>query len=100
MSAAKHTPGPWEMRPVPGLGCICIAQAGRMHGHAHVTEPAGEPNRLGPEEYANASLIVAAPSLLEALVDAVRYAQGGDIMHPNALDRARSAIAKAEGRQS
>lgn len=33
--------------------------------------------------------------LLDALEDAVRYAQGGDVLSPKALERARNAIAKA-----
>jgi len=42
-------------------------------------------------------MFAAAPELLDALEDAVRYAQVGDVMSAKAIERARAAIAKAKG---
>lgn len=89
MSDTKHTPGPW-------------------HEGSHRQVVAGEGIKTGTicevwswmgieEADANQKLIAAAPDLLDALVDAVRYAQGGDVLHPAALSRARAAITKATG---
>ena len=49
------------------------------------------------EEQISRPLIAAAPDLLSALHDMVRYAKGGDIASPNAVERAIAAIAKATG---
>jgi hypothetical protein len=85
MTDTKHTPGPWHEgshRSVESpSGTIC-----EVYSHMGIAEAD-----------ANQKLIAAAPDLLDALVDAVRYAQGGDLLHPAALSRARAAIAKATG---
>lgn len=87
---SKHTPGPWELDgvevyPVDGLralDAICEMSPGQ-----------------GDERfYANARLIVAAPILLEALIDCVRVMQrdlnGLAVIQPE-LRQAIAALAKA-----
>lgn len=70
---AEHTPGPWEVRPIPGMNQIAIAQPGMMYPFASVGpwQDSREPNRkLTGTDYANALLMMkAAPDLLKALRD-------------------------------
>jgi hypothetical protein len=85
----KHTPGPWQ---VCNTYAICgpeplssvIAVADRRNGVLTSTAKR------------NARLIAAAPEMLEALGDIADAAYGTDT--PKLRDRARAAIAKAEGR--
>jgi hypothetical protein len=107
----KYTPGPWHVGPW-----------GRIVGN---TPPsgyfqAGKPliatvDGDTPEEDANRRLIAAAPELLEALAALARWADDLESMLPasgigvdmggscrmvrKAVERARAAIAKAEGRE-
>jgi hypothetical protein len=46
----------------------------------------------------NAQLIAAAPDLLEELKNLLKVIDGEGGTHPNAQERARAVIAKAEGR--
>lgn len=85
MTDTKHTPGPWHEgshRSVESpSGTIC-----EVYSHMGIAEAD-----------ANQKLIAAAPELMDALVDAVRYAQGGDVLNHAAISRARAAITKATG---
>lgn len=86
----KHTPGDWIAIRAGGIGYF--EWFARIDGKARaiasdITDPV-----TGLPSEANARLIAAAPDLLEALKDALEYI-------PTTLQgRARSAIAKAEGR--
>lgn len=82
--AAKHTPGPWEVGHY-GNSFIVTAKD-RMYDVAVVRTIGNEDNA------ANASLIAAAPALLEALQRAV------EILSAHAYDTEpyRSVIAKAQ----
>ena len=104
---SKSTPGPWKI-----VRCsegdrkdVDTIQAGTIR----VVEPGGIWGRSIPECDANAALIAAAPDLLAALKEAetvIRWAAqesagrvkaevvGGWIHH---ADKARAAVAKAEG---
>lgn len=95
MSEAKHTPGPWAVTdcaiggPSVTAGKSVIADI-RTFGGVHVN---GEQNT---KTLANASLIAAAPDLLdalEALADYVDERSGDNECRP--LENARAAIAKA-----
>ena len=101
MSAAKHTPGPWEHIPQNG--------AGPMIAHSFETGNQMRPTGLRliahmlerksslEEDQANACLIAAAPDLLGALKRTLKFIRLGN--HPNVgdmLDQAEAAIAKAE----
>lgn len=91
---AKHTPGPWELRPddMGGLSSL-VFPAGQPHPVAGVTGYySGNWERL-----ANALLIAAAPELLEAL-QFVMTASGGQL--GTAFEQAQAAIAKATGEQT
>jgi hypothetical protein len=118
MSAAKHTPGPWDTDTTQcgsPLACTSIAVRG-PDGFplADVTlfwprgcfEPYPEKNELDEgEAQANARLIAAAPELLEALKLAVQAMRApmdewkGEVER-RALDTANAAIAKATGSAS
>lgn len=85
-----HTPGPW----------IVTASRDQVRTPIYPVAEALCPNRFSRE--ADARLIAAAPSLLEALRQCVEAIESiaGDLdpfeMPTPALDRARFAIAKAE----
>lgn len=85
----KHTPGPWTV----GTDC-------KVWG-------SGKPNcyksdacfvaACGNDQ--DAALIAAAPELLDALTDLVGgCGKEGDLFSGTAMEKARAAIAKAEGR--
>lgn len=91
MSDAKHTRGPWGVKPV-GYGVSIepdLAWVG--YGSAHDKDI----------HDANARLIAAAPELLEALelADECGQATGADSSYPEAWESIRAAIAKAKGEQ-
>lgn len=105
---SKHTPGPWVNAP-----CAESVGRGEPHGPGHRcwTQPrdaAGRPVNLGLQ--ANATLIAAAPDLLEALEEAASFLEmvGDDYeelceyamaasVRVNAA-KSRAAIAKARGK--
>ena len=96
MSTATHTPGPWKFD-----GGEVWAPQGRGPDHAaNVCKMTGD----SQSRAANASLIAAAPELLEALrrmVDMFERHLDGRVGPDDAAgrwDSARDAIAKAEGR--
>jgi hypothetical protein len=97
VSNAKHTPGPWF------LDGIAILTASKPHAEICLMgEPAtwaGAIPTMCPNSDANASLIVAAPDLLEACI---RLLASQTLSNPdpdNDADviYARAAIAKATG---
>ena len=98
MEEMKHTPGPWRIGTAPPNGEQTI---GTIRGMMVAVATTG----VGMEEetLANASLIAAAPEMLEALQSLVnQFLQRGvftDPEHPDriALALAESAIAKATG---
>jgi hypothetical protein len=84
---AQHTPGPWHLTP----------GSARRDGKASITDQNWE--RVALVEDAtetDARLIAAAPELLEALQYIVGW-NPDDWSAETARDRARAAIAKAEG---
>jgi len=88
----KHTLGPWH-RNIPADGKYPTVFAGR---NQHVAVASQQKDSAETE--ANISLIAAAPDLLEALQDLLDVV-GVRIDDPRIVqfDRARAAIAKAEG---
>lgn len=84
--AIQHTEGPWEARPVPGARVIVIAQAGKMHPHAHVTTPTDHYEPLGEQELANAALIEASPDLLAAVEGLLRCQTAAALEHARLLN--------------
>lgn len=57
----------WEIRPVPGMRTIVIAEEGMMYPFAHVTTPTPTPEPLTDLEYEHARRIVASVNLLQPL---------------------------------
>jgi hypothetical protein len=99
----KHTPGPWEIEPIrlyPGTIRDCIEIRSDNAGGWWIAHVQTAMN-LGQSGEANASLIAAAPELLDALKRLVTYAAPFICIvdDPAELTEARAAIAKAEGRQ-
>jgi hypothetical protein len=107
----KHTPGPWGALPEECDKPYVRIRGTRLGGRykvANVLTPVyeGVHAREAEETRANASLIAAAPELLEALEKFVKY---NDAEHMNdvsmmlqyadALECGRAAIAKATGEQ-
>lgn len=104
MSAAKHTPGPWEVSPqarVPGI-------EGEDTARSVVFRPSPQVTWVLAEwcKPADACLIAAAPELLEALencIDTIEADMGsfGDDqgIRSSRIRAARAAIAKATGGQ-
>lgn len=87
---AKHTPGPWHMDErgdiVSEFGLIA-----RLYGWAKPDD----------ETLPNARLIAQAPALLEALrmmLDAFNVKEIDPLVAFATIEKARSAIARAEGR--
>lgn len=104
---SKHTPGPWKVHPREGMA---RSYYGTHVAASHYSTPGVSSGRdsvcdcTGEHQDANARLIAAAPELLEALRTLVSrdFAYyGGFVMDCNItmeeVQRARAAIAKAEG---
>jgi hypothetical protein len=100
---ARHTPGPWEALPYTSLSKRIIVREDRRDGiGVFELSPIHADNgeQLIPFEQfeANARLALAAPDLLAALTRLESaWAQNLGDLH-DALDTARAAIARAEGR--
>lgn len=114
---SKHTPGPWEADRhyvVTGRGRLATIHPPSAHPDAFAEKRHDEgwldaylrlqPERIaiGAEQEANATLMAAAPELLEALKVIVNSVETtgnpewrGSLMHK----QCRAAIAKAEGEQ-
>lgn len=91
----NHTPGPWKVLKESAPGRICIrAESGRLITWAIDLEPSGE-------NQANATLIAAAPDLLETLVTLENAARPN--LDPQKLEFARNeahaVIALARGKK-
>lgn len=93
---STHTPGPWSVE-IDHLTqvheFIRAYQEGEMFDIASLSDDTKDIE-------ANARLIAAAPDLLAALDDLLSYLEGYDHDYPEAapkFDRARAAIAKAQG---
>jgi len=87
-----HTPGPWiTQRSIAGVNGMRIVSEPSGLVVARVTQKADKP--LGQKE-ADATLIAAAPNLLEALKDAQSWL---DYKAPSVIaNKIANAIAKAE----
>jgi hypothetical protein len=92
MSAGKPTAAPWR---VVGL----TIQAGTADERNHVTVAECIDDAIFDDEVkANTRLIAAAPELLAALEEIVKFVSpGDDVPLADMLDNARAAIAKAKG---
>ena len=95
---SKHTPGPWVVDPAnPNL----VARDGDVYEYICEVSPSVFSNSTHSydQECANARLIAVAPELLEALKELMEYAgiieERCDTV---ATNKARAAIAKAEGK--
>jgi len=86
---AKHTPGPWKVR-AKDSGYSII---GRGVSVARIERTSA----TGPEQTANATLIVASPDLLTAAHKALVFlgANYSDSDMPDILPALRAAVAKA-----
>jgi hypothetical protein len=104
---SKHTPGPWGVGSAPRSAHTNKDKCLYIHGadpYAMVCELGSEKH---PEHQANARLIAAAPDLLAALRDVLRYCvtssglpdlgKGRTPEQQAAMNQARAAIEKAEG---
>ena len=110
-----HTPGPWTVGLT--IGSAHVSPEGPWGWwETDIDGPTGEGCFLSLRQYhggevgqANARLIAAAPELLEALrrvaeaLEAVwqsemEWTGEWDMLPPDAIERAKSAMAKAEGR--
>lgn len=99
MSEAKHTAGPWRLLPDEGEGYLRVR--GTRLGHRFKVANVMAPNFLPRDELeskANASLIAAAPEMLEALI-AIRSIEFGHSEDDICAVRKQcdAAIAKATG---
>ena len=103
---SKHTPGPWRVYQEWVHPCFDHQGQEKTNGDTAICEP------LGPNKWANARLIAAAPEMYEALKKAEQFIANGielgyirlpiDDCPDPALDTLgilREALAKAEGRE-
>ena len=113
MAKENHTPGPWKVSEVRSHGETPHRdrRSGYSGGIAYIwtdrTYPGGcciakaYEESLGGELEANARLIAAAPELYSALLAMLEKFEN-DVLHNeagwDAIEAARSAIAKAEGK--
>jgi hypothetical protein len=94
---SAHTPGPWLFFATDGINVgVTTESADIAHCHGFY-----KPRRSWNEEVANAKLMAASPDLLEALREAVEFAdQDYQCLTPTGrkmVDGWKAAIAKAEG---
>lgn len=93
-AAVRPTPGPWEIRD----GLIYGIEDGASY---LVCDVVGDPSAaVNEQDEANARLIAAAPELMEACKQMLKWIDCGCDPSGKSLASARAAIAKAEGRQS
>lgn len=99
MSKHQHTPGPWSVSPADDTVVIDAMrrEVAAIDGDYNTPD-------TWPQMEANARLIAAAPEMLDSLKDcvrmleAVRYTAGLGKHQMERVERAKAAIAKAEGR--
>jgi hypothetical protein len=84
-----HTPGPWSVEAI-----YALLRFGRKSGGSW--DDIGEEHEFFPDED-DASLIAAAPEMLEALEAMVEMVEMNGLGKRYALDLAASAIKKARG---
>lgn len=89
MSEVKHTPGPWLIAENSPTFVYALDSVGHNEFDLNVQGR----GQFRERHIANARLIAAAPDLLEALKGVVAVAD----RKTDEFDRARAAIAKAEG---
>ena len=94
MSKVTHTSGPWH-RNIPPATKYATVWSGQSTHVAYVTNNHG--GLSGEEVEANINLIASSPKLLEALEDALKYAEFERHPHRPWHDKARDAIAQARG---
>ena len=98
MSETKHTQGPWRINK---YGSIGAGERGTEPIVA-IVEPFYSVDRRHGDHAANARLIAAAPDMLEALTALLaRFDDNpelSELIGRVEIERARAAIAKAEGR--
>lgn len=103
---AKHTPGPWSVRPTATNFIIDASDGLRVTALSWQPLSYRMPHATKAEAEANARLIASAPDLLEALIllEAEMVASGNagseDYGWPKAIVATRAAIAKATGEAS
>lgn len=91
---AKHTEGPWHVER-GGSKSVCTAVVS-ADGTVIASDETYYPAALDPK---NASLIAAAPDLLDAVRALLLHWDSGNFSRePELWEMMRSAIAKAEGR--
>lgn len=99
MSETKHTPGPWFVTGAmtkyieARIGCGMVQEVAAVG-------PTDADGGYGEQQHANASLVAAAPELLDALEDALHGVEGNHPLDADIhswQDAARAAIAKAKG---
>lgn len=96
---SKHTPGPWTAIDTSWEQSVISDASGRCVAIVYLDGNVQEETQdeLEPIKNANARLIAAAPTMLEALEAIADFAPGyGDVCEIIA-QRARAAIAKATG---
>ncbi len=96
---AKHSPSPWILNSDSSSGCIVRITIKSADGHTvhYASRHAWDPDAPCKSVYrANNRLIAAAPELLEALKEVVAIAD----RKTDVFDKARAAIAKAEGKEA
>jgi hypothetical protein len=98
LAEASHTPGPWN-RAMQG-DTIEISISATPFGRKVIAEvQTGFDEPFESQQHANARLIAAAPELLHALRKFVEWQDEMKNAVPRIyIDRAKEAIAKAEGR--
>ena len=97
-AAAKHTPGPWQ---VVGQHQTEVCALGDTPDAIIVADTRFFQTQTNPLEKEDARLIAAAPDLLSALRLALEWLRDNrSIGELEALEAAKTAIAKAEGRLS
>lgn len=72
----SNTKGPWVYRPAIFAGCFYIETEDKSHSNTFIGEVGGGLQHKVEVE-SNARLIAAAPRLLNACVEALKYHQGG-----------------------
>ena len=106
---SKHTPGPWRVDgediSAPDVPCINICAGDFGPSFYHVCDVSSQLNErteqfeLLDSDWANAHLIAAAPEMLAALEEAVRWIDNTSYMmaDQSMIDKINAVIAKAKG---
>lgn len=100
---SKHTPGPWRVTEMCGQATsprdgYFVSLVDSLGVRSDIATVRRCPTINAGEVAANARLIAAAPELYEALKELVSTIDALGTQGGNKMERARAAIAKAEGR--